>query len=67
MLSDDPLAGLAMSVDGLVTRDAMVLQAARDAGVPLVHLLAGGYGPSSATAQGKSVAAMLRQWAEGAQ
>ncbi|MFT5680343.1 MAG: histone deacetylase 11 [Myxococcota bacterium] len=64
VLVDDPLAGLAMSVDGLVARDLMVIEAAREAGVPLVHLLAGGYGPSSATAQGKSVAAMLRLWGE---
>ena len=64
VLSDDPLAGLAMTVDGLVARDLMVAGAAKEAGVPLVHLLAGGYGPSSATAQGLSVAAMLRLWAE---
>lgn len=64
VLSDDPLAGLAMSPEGLVTRDVMVLSAAREAGVPLVHLLAGGYGPSSAAAQGESVATMLRWWAE---
>jgi histone deacetylase 11 len=64
VLSDDPLAGLAMSAAGLLRRDVMVLEAARDAGVPLVHLLAGGYGPSSASAQSESVAAMLRRWAE---
>ena len=63
VLHDDPLAGLAMSIEGLVARDVLVLQAAKDAGIPLVHLLAGGYGPSSATAQGQSVAAMLRLWA----
>ncbi len=63
VLIDDPLAGLAMSAEGLAARDVMVLEAARTAGVPLVHLLAGGYGPSSAAAQGESVAAMLRLWA----
>lgn len=60
VLHDDPLAGLAMTIDGLVERDLMVARAARSAGIPLLHLLAGGYGPSSATAQGRSVAAMLR-------
>jgi histone deacetylase 11 len=65
VLFDDPLAGLSMSVAGLVERDRMVAATAKAAGVPLVHLLAGGYGPSSATAQGQSVAAILRLWAEG--
>ena len=64
VLSDDPLAGLAMSIEGLIERDLVVAEAARSAGVPLVHLLAGGYGPSSATAQGQSLAALLRLWAQ---
>lgn len=63
VLSDDPLAGLAMSIEGLIERDLVVAEAARSADVPLVHLLAGGYGPSSSTAQGQSVAALLRLWA----
>ena len=64
VLSDDPLAGLAMSIEGLIERDRVVAEAARSAGVPLVHLLAGGYGPSSAAAQGQSVAALLQLWAQ---
>ena len=64
VLSDDPLAGLTMTVEGMIERDRVVAQAARSAEVPLVHLLAGGYGPSSATAQGQSVAALLRLWAQ---
>lgn len=60
VLYDDPLAELSVSVEGLVQRDLRVLEAARERGIPLVHTLAGGYGPSAAVAQSKSVAAMLR-------
>lgn len=61
VLSDDPLAGLDLTPEGLLARDLAVLRAARSRGVPVLYLLAGGYGPSSATAQGASVAAMLRE------
>jgi acetoin utilization deacetylase AcuC-like enzyme len=40
---DDQLGGLALTKRGLRLRDRMVLQAARNAGVPVVVLLAGGY------------------------
>lgn len=45
----DPLAGdrlgrLAVSLDGLARRDAMVLDAAREIGLPLTIVIAGGYG-----------------------
>lgn len=59
VLNDDPLAGYAMTPEGLVARDLHVFHAARDRGVPLLHVLAGGYGPSSAKAQAASVSAML--------
>lgn len=60
VLADDPLAGLAMTPEGLVQRDLLVTRKVRSQGIPLVHLLAGGYGPSSAEAQGRAVAAILR-------
>ena len=60
VLSDDPLTSLNMTVSGLVERDLMVQRSARRLGIPLLHVLAGGYGPSAATAQAQSVAAMLR-------
>lgn len=60
VLSDDPLAGLALTAEGLVERDLMVTRHVRSREVPLVHLLAGGYGPSSADAQGDAIAAILR-------
>ena len=40
---DDQLGGLRLTKDGLRQRDRMVIQAVRDAGVPLVVVLAGGY------------------------
>ncbi len=64
-LWDDPLAGLGLSIEGLVQRDLAVLRATRSRSVPYLHLLAGGYGPSSAEASAKSVAAILREVAEG--
>jgi len=39
----DRLGGLALSKSGLAERDRLVIAAARDAGVPLVTVLAGGY------------------------
>ncbi len=40
---DDQLGGLRLTKHGLRQRDRMVIHAVRDAGVPLVILLAGGY------------------------
>ncbi len=40
---DDQLGGLALTRDGLRRRDRVVLEAARQAGVPVVVTLAGGY------------------------
>jgi acetoin utilization deacetylase AcuC-like enzyme len=40
---DDQLGGLRLTKDGLRQRDRMVVAAARDAAVPLVVVLAGGY------------------------
>ena len=57
VLRDDPLAGLALTPEGLAARDRAVAEAA--VATPLVYLTAGGYGPSAARAQAASVAAML--------
>ncbi|MEM6930168.1 MAG: histone deacetylase [Myxococcota bacterium] len=61
VLHDDPLAGLGLSVEGLIRRDLTVLRAARERDIAVLYLLAGGYGPSAAKAQARSVAAMLRE------
>ena len=60
VLEDDPLTGLGLTPEGLVARDLTVARHAERAGAGLVHLLAGGYGPSAALAQGASVQALLR-------
>ena len=43
---DDQLGGLRLTMDGLRRRDRMVIDAVRDAHVPLVIVLAGGYARS---------------------
>jgi acetoin utilization deacetylase AcuC-like enzyme len=40
---DDQLGGLSLTKDGLRQRDRMVIETARDMGIPLVVVLAGGY------------------------
>lgn len=59
VLVDDPLAGFSLTPRGLVHRDLFVARTVRERGVPLLHVLAGGYGPSAAMSQEASVAAML--------
>ena len=48
LLTGDPLGALDISADGIVKRDEMVSAAARQAQVPLVMLLSGGYQKSNA-------------------
>ena len=50
----DPLAGdrlgrLSLTLDGLARRDALVLQACREVGIPIAITVAGGYGREIAT------------------
>jgi acetoin utilization deacetylase AcuC-like enzyme len=40
---DDQLGGLRLTMEGLRARDRLVIRAVRDAGIPLVVVLAGGY------------------------
>ena len=65
VLADDPLADFRLDVDHLVARDLMVAEAVRGRGIPLVHVLAGGYGPSAAWAQTESVLALLDAFGAG--
>lgn len=60
VLADDPLAGLALGPADLVARDARVQRWAQERGAALLHLLAGGYGPSAGAAQGASVVELVR-------
>ena len=61
VLDGDPLAGLALSVEGLVARDLLVFREVRKRGIPYVHTLAGGYGPVSWKAQARSILAILNE------
>jgi len=40
---EDQLGGLRLTKDGLASRDRMVIEAVRSAGIPLATVLAGGY------------------------
>lgn len=59
VLDGDPLGGLHVSAQAVADRDEMVFRAARQRGVPIVMLLAGGYTRAAATA----VTASLRNLA----
>jgi len=48
ILEGDPLGALAVSADGLITRDEYVFAAARKNNVPIVYLFGGGYQKSNA-------------------
>lgn len=62
VLKDDPLNGaLHLSPAGLRRRDQLVFDFAHKLKVPIVMLLSGGYGPSSATAIAASVSSLAEQ------
>lgn len=46
---EDRLGRLTLTSDGLARRDAMVLEACRDVGIPVAIVIAGGYGANIAT------------------
>jgi histone deacetylase 11 len=54
-LAGDPLASLAMTPQGIVARDAMVIDEAVRRGVPIVMVLGGGYSPLAWQAQFASI------------
>jgi len=58
-LKGDPLASLEMTVDGIVKRDAMIVDACVKRGVPAVMTLAGGYSKLAWGAQYKSIANLI--------
>jgi len=55
VLAGDPLAGLAITPDGVVRRDWQVVSFCLDRGIPVVMTLAGGYSPESWRVQYESV------------
>lgn len=59
VLKDDPLASLSITEKGLIERDGKVVQWFLSQKIPLVFLLAGGYGPNSWHAQYQSICHIL--------
>lgn len=59
-LQGDPLAHLAMTPEGIVRRDAMVIDACAARGVPVAMTLGGGYSKGAWRAQCASVARTIR-------
>ena len=58
-LARDPLANLTMTPDGVVRRDAVVIDACVARGIPVVMTLGGGYSPGAWEAQYRSIARTL--------
>jgi len=61
-LAGDPLAHLRMTPDGLARRDAMVIDACRERGIPVVMTLGGGYSKDAWKAQFGSIAGTIRAY-----
>jgi len=55
VLAGDPLANLSLTIDGVVRRDAMVIDECVRRGIPVVMTLGGGYSDSAWLAQYRSV------------
>ena len=62
---EDPLGGLALSGDALLTRDRLALTALRAAGAAVVVLAGGGYGPQSYLHLADSLSFVVAQGAGG--
>ncbi len=62
-LSNDPLADFAMTIDGMVRRDAIVFAEAKRRGVPIVMVLGGGYSADAWLAQFRSIRNLLEVFA----
>mgnify|MGYP006138075405 CR=1 FL=1 len=64
---EDRFGRLAMSKEGLAERDRLVLDACRDAGVPIAVAMAGGYARDSEDTVDihvRTIAACARMWAQ---
>ncbi len=61
-LNNDPLTSLAMTHDGIVKRDQMLVEACVKREVPVVLTLAGGYSPNAWEAQYKSIRNLINQY-----
>jgi histone deacetylase 11 len=61
-LKGDPLANLMMTPDGIVARDAYVIDSCTAAGIPVVMTLGGGYSPDAWRAQHASIRRTLKTY-----
>jgi len=61
-LKGDPLASLAMTEEGIVTRDSMVIDACVKRNIPVVMTLGGGYSRDAWHVQYASIAAILAKY-----
>ena len=61
-LADDPLADLAMTQPGIVSRDALVIDTCVDRGIPVVMTLGGGYSPQAWKTQYTSIARTIDKY-----
>jgi histone deacetylase 11 len=61
-LAGDPLAHMKMTPEGIVRRDAMILDACRARGIPVAMTLGGGYSPNAWKAQFASIARTIRKY-----
>lgn len=59
VLAEDPLTGLALTIDGLVERDRIVFDEARRRRVPIAMVLGGGYSKNAWIAQYRSVRGLI--------
>ncbi|MGI9518807.1 MAG: hypothetical protein ACR2NP_17255 [Pirellulaceae bacterium] len=61
-LAGDPLARLEMTHEGIVKRDAKIVQACVEHDLPVVLTLSGGYTDQAWEAQYKSIATLIRKY-----
>jgi len=61
-LAGDPLAGLAMTKEGIVARDAVVIDACVRRGLPVVIVLGGGYSPEAWSVQYASIRRTIEKY-----
>jgi histone deacetylase 11 len=61
-LADDPLAGLAMTPEGIVARDAYVIDTCATSNIPVVMTLGGGYSQNAWKAQHASIRRTLQTY-----
>jgi histone deacetylase 11 len=62
VLASDPLSSLILSVEEMCQRDLFVVSQARELGIPLAMVLAGGYSRESASAHGRSIEGILARY-----